>query len=692
MCKAELQNHTSDALQTNIEGSPRYGGLASRAPFSQLAFLCIALLVFISQASAQDTKQLRVTVIAVTEFDDAQLRNKELIDGITSATQALQLFFQAQYGVTPRVFQSHDDTTAQAIRKWLFYDLSRDSEKSIHLVFILTHGIGYQYSGSTIFKNELFLATSDTKSDDYFGIAIRGSELIDAFQRLAKGSSAFLFLDTCGSGSIDNSGISQLLQADSVSATRMMILAASMAEESAFRARFTSALLQIWRFPDPAPNDCHSGDKNIAAYVNKRMDAFQRLDPKFSQNVSVVFPYSSDFCIESFGSQSALALLANPTDEELKLAIVLNKDPRDTITLRVKAQSVEPIVLRRDAYAIDVRPVFDSSSRIPGNLSLDLSSDYVQYLSLYPGDSLTTALSQHKAALYAAEWGAPDTKVSQLVSSANQRLRAALENAVTNTAQTNRQITLLQATVAEASQKKAVLDNQLSSAEIQLESQQAAARKHSVIAQGITGAHQMSSEDQRAIQSELAAVNKLKESATAATYQLTEQQQRLSDAQNAKLVEEEKVNKINQLIKSFGAASMRATAQSQARKNLLEATRGLFPTQDTPRGLVVSVPPTRTPQQVGALGKLLASKASPMLIEIETYVSGTKNNFDNQKEAIQAAYDLRNDLVRETGILPEWTVVRGFPGPAKGQNAGTQRIEQIVISGDFIGDTPTQGN
>jgi hypothetical protein len=202
----------------------------------------------------------------------------------------------------------------------------------------------------------------------------------------------------------------------------------------------------------------------------------------------------------------------------------------------------------------------------------------------------------------------------------------------------------------------------------------------------------MSAEDQRAIQSDLAAVNKLKENMMAATYQMTEEQQKLSNAQHAKELNEEKANKINQIIESFGAASIRATAQRQTRKSLLETITRLFPTQDTSRGLVVSLPPTRTPQQVGALGKLLASKASPMLIEIETYALGAKSNSDNQKEAIQTAYDLRNDLVRETGILPEWTVVRGFPGPVKGQNAGTQKIEQIVISGDFIGDTPTQGN
>jgi hypothetical protein len=667
---------------------------ASKRSYPLVSCILITLLAVAPRAASQDTQPLRVTVIAVTEFDHAELRNKELLDGINLAKRSIELFSQTQ-GATLREFQTRDDTTAEAIRKWLFYDLSRDTEKSIHLVFILTHGVGYQYSGSTIFKNELFLASSDTKPEDYFGVAIRGSELIDAFQRLPQGSSVFLFLDTCGSGSIDNSGISQLLQIDSVSATRMMILAASMAEESAFTARFTRALVDIWQSPEPPPNDCHSGETSTEEYLNGRMNAIEPLDPKFSQNVNLIFPYTNDFCLESFGTHSALALLANPTTEELKGTVRLSNDPRDTHPFRVKARSVRPMILRRQDYAVDVQPAFDSSSLTPSKIDLDLSTDHFKYQQLYLGDPLNNALVKREAARYATGWGVPSSNVDQLLSSATQDLTGALNSTRQKDFELEQTITNQQRNIQSTEETKTALDTQLATSEKQLAAEKAAIGKRATSATNLaegTGTISLSDEDRTELKRSEDTVSQRKASVNDATSRLDQFRQVLSNTTREKEDIEARLASISDATQEFVVSDRRANLQRKTRAELIAALNGLFPTQDTSRGLILEVPPETTPQQIADLGKLLASKGSPMLIEVETYVVPGPDIATNQKEAIRAAKALQEVLVRGTGIDADWTVVRGFTGLPNRVGSGKQRVQQIVISGDLIGETPSKAN
>ena len=173
--------------------------------------------------------------------------------------------------------------------------------------------------------------------------------------------------------------------------------------------------------------------------------------------------------------------------------------------------------------------------------------------------------------------------------------------------------------------------------------------------------------------------------AAAATSRLVEETQKLLEAERAKEETEHKIAQISDILKEFAESESLANAKAQARAKLLTAMSALFPARDTNRGLVLTLPSTRTFQQIGEFGKLLVSTASPMLIEIETYVCERTDNAKNQKAATDAAQALQRELVSRAGIPPEWTVARGFPGVPKGINSGVKRIEQIIISGDFIG-------
>lgn len=659
-----------------------------QTPYCSLARLTITLTLAIFlwpqlATSAQPEKQLRVTVIAVTEFDDAQLRNSVLTDAIKQTTAKLEEFFTAQFGVVPTVLRTREETTGEALRHWLFYDLSRDSPQTIHLVFMLTHGIGYQYSGATIFKNELFLASSDTKSEDFFGVAIRGSELIDAFQRLTRGSSVFLFLDTCGSGSIQNSGISQLLEGDRLIGTRMMILAASLSEESAFRARFTNTLLQIWGTHSNSPNECHSGETGIPAFVNQRMDVLDPLDKKFPQTVSLVFSYTNDFCIESFASGEALALLGNPTDEELKGVLHLDGGTQETIPFRVRAKAVAPVILRRKAYYVDVAPVFSSSSRKANSITLDFTSDFVQYQPLYSSEGLESAIVQKQAADYAEAFGASSEKVSGLVNSAEKDVRTALASIQANAGQVHNTVAAQKAKLQDAENEKQTQDIAAADAGVQLsQTEQQIRQKHhinDIVFLNEASANMSSGEIQKLNAAQARAQEAQKKSALA-SQKAADEKERLSAVEATQASIESQIAQINMVLTGFEVSAHRLELQRQARSTLLHSISTLFPTEDTPRGLIVALPADTSPLQIHSLGKILASGGSGILVEPEVLATG-QSYAKNRQVAGELASSLRKELLRDTGLSPERVVPRGFSGTEH-----TQKVtKSIVVSGDLIG-------
>lgn len=681
---SEIRDSTTSQFTEVKNDNPR------TVPFTSVLTVILGLLVtsiscvwLSPSASAQQVNQFRVTVIAVTEFEDNQLANSALIDSIKDTTKKLEDFFTIEFGIVPRVLRTRSETTAEAIRKWLFYDLSRDSSQSIHLVFVLTHGIGYQYAGSTIFKNELFLASSDTKSDDYFGVAIRGSELIDAFQRLSKGSSVFLFLDTCGSGSLDNSGISRLLEADRLAATRMMILAASMSEQSAFRGRFTRTLLQIWQSHKLTPAECHSGEKDIPDYVTKKMNAVDPLDSKFTQNVSLISSYATDFCIESFASGTSLVLLGNPTDEELKLVVRLNKDEQDTIPLRVKAGAVEPLVLRRETYTVDVEAAFPTSSIHPNNIPLDLTTDFVQYQSLYSSDPVENALVKQKAAEYAEVLGAPPAKVSALVGSAATELHSALTIAQTQAARITKTVQSQRAILEQAKFSKLAAEQTAADAKTQLSQKENQISNNLALPGGVASivshASMVSPQEIQELNSTRSHADQTKAKAIVASQQVEDEARHLSSVETTQAAVKAKLDQIDRIVESFSVSAGHAAARKNARASLLISLSALFPTHEASRGLVVSLPPSTTPEQIQSLGKLIASAGPDLLVEAEVQVAGSEN-YQNQEEATRLADLLQKELQHNTGLPPERTVARGLPA----MNLGTTVVQSIVISGDPI--------
>jgi hypothetical protein len=411
------------------------------------------------------------------------------------------------------------------------------------------------------------------------------------------------------------------------------------------------------------------------------MDSLDPLDKKFTQTVSLVFSYTNDFCIESFASGGALALLGNPTDEELKGVLHLSGGTQDTIPFRVRAKAVAPVILRRGAYYVDVAPAFSTSSRKANSVTLDLTSDFVQYQPLYSSEVLESAIVKKQAADYAEAFGASGEKVSSLVSSAENDLRTALTNIKANADQIQNTLVAQKAKLQDAQNRKQTEDKAAADAIVQLsQTEQQIRQRHSIADIVFLNGSVMSPVEIQQLNAARARAEEVQKNSTLASQKAEDEKQRLSAVETTQASIESQMSQINMTLTGFEVPAHRVDLQRQTRETLLHSISMLFPTQDIPRGLIVALPADTSPSQIHSLGKILASGGSGILVEAEVLATG-QSYAKNRLSARELAFSLRKELLRETGLSPERVVSRGFSGTEH-----TQKVtKSIIVSGDLIG-------
>src|SRR5690349_14311218 len=126
---------------------------ASLSPFVLLAVWFATSAPATAQSSGN---HLRVSIIALTDFDSTALQEKDLIDAIVEARDGLKSYFDNTLHVPPTILTTKGETTADSIRGWLFGDLAQDTGSDVHLIFVLTHGFPNKSPDPTSFNNEVF--------------------------------------------------------------------------------------------------------------------------------------------------------------------------------------------------------------------------------------------------------------------------------------------------------------------------------------------------------------------------------------------------------------------------------------------------------------------------------------------------------------------------------------------------------
>ena len=338
----------------------------------------------------EDARELKVTIIAVSDFDDGNLSERTLDASTNAVTERLRKYFEKNGSVEPEIFNTKEKTTSKFLRSWLFKDLTSDTQRSFHIIFILTHGFAHKYPDRARNMSELFLAASDTYKEQFWGTAIRGSELWEAFHDTTGSSTIFLFLDSCGSGAFDNDSLKAVLREDPEFASRLLVLASAMPEQSAYQSEFTNALVDIWE----AKKDCHKGEVEIEKFVSAAVN-------KPNQEVRLIASLNPEVCIETFAVNQRLALFFNAAQEDILVSIQTSAGkpvlPRPQ---RVKPRKRAPVYLGREKYKV-IATAADKDSTLKGEVhDLDLVTEPARLQPLFANDAVSKVEAEEAAADY----------------------------------------------------------------------------------------------------------------------------------------------------------------------------------------------------------------------------------------------------------------------------------------------------
>jgi hypothetical protein len=334
-------------------------------------------------AAQAPTPQVRVAIIAPTAFEDKDLQDASLIKYVIEARDQLKTFFQVRYHVTPTIFSTHDDTTADFLRTWLFDDLLKDNSPAVHLVFLLTHGFA---DSSDPKRKPLFLATSDTSFAHPSHKSLRGDELLTAFKDLPPQSLLFLFVDACGSGAINSDALQMELNQNHNLAARVMILASSQPDEKSYGARLTRSLVRLWQQDKPA---CHSGRYTIETFLTNALRTIPGVSPDVKQTVRLVAPMCADFCIEAFNYTQRLVFLFNGAEGDI--TVTLGDGSADSHDeLHMSRGELVPVPLQPKKYTVVARRQAVTNAAQPNSQVevLDLEATPVAECLLFSSDPL----------------------------------------------------------------------------------------------------------------------------------------------------------------------------------------------------------------------------------------------------------------------------------------------------------------
>jgi len=388
---------------------------------------CFLVLLFkcLTSMAQEDARELKVTIIAVSDFDDGSLSERTLDASTVAAVKRLRLYFEKNDSVEPEIFDTKEKTTSKYLRSWLFKDLASDTQRSFHIIFILTHGFANRYPDTTRNMSELFLATSDTYKDQFWGTAIRGSELWEAFHDTTGSSTIFLFLDSCGSGAFDNNNLKAVLAQDQEFASRLLVLASAMPEQSAYQSEFTSALVDIWE----AKKACHKGEAEIEKFVSAAVN-------KPNQEVRLIAPLNPELCIETFAVNQRLALFFNAAHEDIFVTIQTTSTGKPVLPQqRVRARRRAPVYLGQEKYKI-IATAADKNSSLKQDIEyVDLVNEPARVQPLFANDAVSKVAAEDAALDYFDKTGMAvafqktsallRTDVSNLASEYEQRRQAA---------------------------------------------------------------------------------------------------------------------------------------------------------------------------------------------------------------------------------------------------------------------------
>ena len=283
-------------------------------PMRFIAFLFSLLSACLSlQAQTHKPAKIHVYIIGVVDFDIQTLNVKGLKDSITLECNDIEGYFKGRFGTNAEVkkYCTHQETTREALRRYLSIDLRNGGADDLNFVFLMSHGIPISYANQFL-GTDLQIIASDTKQgDEEFTSISAATELLPWLQKLSTRSTTLVFLDVCYAGNAKNLSTKLAGQLQTIFGIKNLVIASSLASDKSFQASFTAAVMSIIRSSECVP--AQDLGRKIADVVPQFTAATLTGSQGFPD---VIIPYVGSLCLGNMGEDGKLLFVYTGQEPE----------------------------------------------------------------------------------------------------------------------------------------------------------------------------------------------------------------------------------------------------------------------------------------------------------------------------------------------------------------------------------------
>jgi hypothetical protein len=252
-----------------------------------------------SPAEADASKHIQVVIVGVPEFSVNAYQNKILSAQITKRCKDVRAFFRDRFKnqVDFHIRCSKNNTTRESLRTLFQGELPTFAANNLTLIFIMTHGEIDDSRHNNFVSPDLTLVTSDSVHPDEKSWRLStisvGADLMAWLEDVPEGSTILTFLDTCHGGAAAN--LSTKIQGSlaQMFGLRMLVLASSIAQEKAYGASFTQALLNQWATSKICLTDAHFSED----ITNRIVDIVGGIFSPYEGIPQPIVRFNGDLCL-----------------------------------------------------------------------------------------------------------------------------------------------------------------------------------------------------------------------------------------------------------------------------------------------------------------------------------------------------------------------------------------------------------
>jgi outer membrane protein OmpA-like peptidoglycan-associated protein len=255
--------------------------------------------------------KIHVYIIGVVDLDIEPYNVTN--EAIRLECNILRDYFKGRFGDAADVkkYCTHDETTREAIRRYLAVDLHKEEGDDLNFVFFMSHGKAIDYANQFL-HTDLQIIASDTKEKDVeFTSISAATELVPWLEKQNSHSTTLVFLDVCYGGKAKNLSTQLTGKMQELFGAKNLIIASSLANDKSYEAAFTETVLNIIKGKECVPEQSLKSRiaDTISPNVGKTLTGTEGYP-------DMIIKYDGDFCLGDLGEGGKLLFVYTGQEPE----------------------------------------------------------------------------------------------------------------------------------------------------------------------------------------------------------------------------------------------------------------------------------------------------------------------------------------------------------------------------------------